>query len=252
MIGKLSRSGEVALNGWITLPDAFATEVFGSAGWDCLSLDLQHGLLDHVSMVECLRAAKARDLPVLVRLPQNDPATIGRVLDAGAAGIICPLVSSAAEVAMLVDACRYPPYGSRSYGPIRSGLYEPPGADVVERSREAIICLPMIETRGALEAVEAILDVDGVSGVYVGPNDLGLALGLPPRSDREEPEFLAHCTHIAAAARARAKIAGIYCTSAAYAVRAIAMGFTLVTAGTDSKLLADGARDTVKAVRSAL
>ena len=253
MVGKLKqhwREGKTAFNGWLTIPHAFAAELMAAAGWDCLTIDMQHGLFEAASLLGALQAIQPRETPVLVRVPWNEPGIIGKALDAGAEGIICPMIDNPEQAAALVRACRYPPLGARSMGPVRAGLYGPPIGQFREESDLGVACLPMIETRSAFDGLEAILDVPGVDGVYVGPNDLGLALGHGPGMDRTEPEILAAYVHIVAACTQRGLVAGVHTASAAYAKRAEAMGFRLVTGGADSGFVLGGARATLASIRA--
>jgi len=251
MLKQRWQKGDVTLNGWLTIPDGFAAQIFATAGWDSLTIDMQHGMYDYASMAACLQAVQVRKIPTLVRVPSNEPGIIGKALDAGAAGIICPMVNSAEEAAKLVKACHFPPRGERSFGTIRNRLYAPDGGNLVEQAGQHVACLPMIETKEALDKLTEILDVEGVDGVYLGPNDLGLSLGLPPRVDRDEPEILKHYAKVTEAAAKRGRIAGIYCAAAAYAAKAINMGFRLVTVGNDSAWMLTGACAALETVRAA-
>ena len=239
--------GRAVINGWLAIPSAFSAEVMAQAGFDALTVDLQHGVQDYASAIACFQAIQAHGAAPLARVPWNEPGIIGKLLDAGAKGIICPMVNTAEQAAALVSACRYPPLGTRSFGPIRAGIYGAP-ADTDAANRD-VLCLPMIETREALSNLDAILDVPGVDGVYVGPADLGLSLGLGARQDREEPEVLAAFARILAATAARGQKAGVHCISGVYAKRMQAMGFGLVTLGNDSGLLLAAARAAIAAAR---
>lgn len=239
--------GRAVINGWLAIPSAFSAEVMGQAGFDALTVDLQHGVQDYASAIACFQAMQAHGPAPLARVPWNEPGIIGKLLDAGAKGIICPMVNTAEQAAGFVSACRYPPLGTRSFGPIRAGIYGAP-ADTDSANRD-VLCLPMIETREALANLDAILDVPGVDGVYVGPADLGLSLGLGPRQDREEPEIIAAFTRIVTATRARGQRAGVHCISGGYAARMQALGFGLVTLGNDSGLLLTAARAAIAAAR---
>jgi 4-hydroxy-2-oxoheptanedioate aldolase len=176
---------------------------------------------------------------------------IGKVLDAGAWGVICPMVNTASDAQALARACMYPPLGSRSFGPVRARHY---GGDKPyhEISNDTILVLPQIETREAVDNIGAILDVPGISGIYVGPGDLGLSLGLKPTLDREEPEVLEIYRRLLTATAARGLIAGIQNATAAYAVRMVELGFTFLTVASDLGFLASGARDCVQSFRNSV
>lgn len=237
------RQGRPCLNGWSLLPGASVAETFAQANWDSITFDLQHGLHDYASVVACLQAIQHLPIVPLVRPPSNDAAMIGRLLDAGAWGVICPMINSAAQAVALVEGCRYPPAGQRSFGPVRARADGTAPYHVV--ANEQILILPQIETAEAVEQLDAILGVDGVGGVYVGPSDLGFSIGLGPGLDRKEPAILAIFGKIVAAAKRHGKVAAIHSASNAYAAFAIELGFTLVTVGSDIGMLGRSAREAV-------
>ena len=145
----------------------------------------------------------------LVRVPWNEPGIIGKVLDGGAWGVICPMVNNAAEAKALASLCLYPPKGKRSNGPIRAGAYGA-ATPYQKTANDEVLIIPMIETQEAIDNIDAILDVPGISGIYVGPSDLGLSLGLEPRLDREEPQVLKIYEKLSAACKKRGQFAGIH------------------------------------------
>ncbi len=235
----------VQYNGWIGIPEPYANGLFAQAGFDSVTFDCQHGAFDERALAVSLQALKAPKR--LVRVLWNEPALIGKALDLGADGVIVPLVNSAAEARRLAEACRYPPKGNRSFGPGPAALKAPgePYASLADH----IEAWAMIETREALEAVEAIAGTPGVDGLYVGPNDLALSLGLGPGSNREEPEILAALARIDRAAKAAGKLSGVFCTTPAYARRMAALGFDMVTTAADAVVFADAARRILQEAR---
>ena len=220
--------GKAAVNGWLAIPSGFSAEVVAQCGFDTVTVDLQHGVQDYLSMVACFQAMQAHPVTPMVRVPWNEPGIIGKVLDGGAMGVICPMVNTAAEARAFVAAAKYPPDGARSNGPIRAGFYGEASA-YQDTANAECLAIPMIETREAVANLDAILDVPGVAGAYIGPSDLGYSHGLKPRLDRDEPEMLAIFDQVIAATEKRGLHAGIHCGTAAYAARAIGMGFRLVT-----------------------
>src|SRR3954447_4220649 len=230
-VRKAWAAGRAARNAWLTIPDAYLAETVAARGMaEAVTVDLQHGLFDRRSAVSALRAIAAHGCAPLVRLPDVDAAVIGYMLDAGAAGVIAPMVESAAEAEALVAACRYPPRGQRSHGPTRVALR--PGADAFFAAEQAVV-FAMIETREGLEQCEALAAVDGLDGLFVGPGEPGLWLGLGPGRDREEPELVAAFQRVLAACRGAGKRTGIHAGSASYAARMAAQGFDLVTVWVD-------------------
>lgn len=233
--------GQFIRNGWLSLPCAYSAELMARLPWNSLTVDLQHGVQDFQSLVACFQGMAGSKVVPMARVPQNAPGIIGKVLDAGAWGVICPMVNTPDQARALVEACRYPPDGSRSFGPNRAAGY---ATDVPYHhfANDEILVIPMIETREALENSEAILAVAGVSGAYIGPSDLGFSLGLGPAFDRDEPEMLAAFERIRAAAHTVGKFAGIHTLSAAYANRMRTAGFGLATIGSDGFFMQQAAR----------
>ena len=184
--------GKATVNGWLAIPAGFSAEVMAQAGWDSLTVDLQHGVQDYLSMVHCFQAMQHHPVLPMVRVPWNEPGIIGKVLDAGAYGVICPMINTVDDAQKFISYCKYPPKGARSNGPIRAGIYGVvgPGGGYQATANDEIVLLPMMETKTAVENMEAILDVQGIDGVYIGPSDLGFSYGLVPKLDREEPEIL--------------------------------------------------------------
>ncbi len=240
-------AGKPVLNGWLAIPSGFSAEVMALAGFDSLTVDIQHGVQDYLSMVACFQGMQPHGVTPMVRVPWNEVGIIGKVLDGGAKGVICPMVNTEAEARALVSACRYPPKGTRSFGPIRSGLYGAP-ADT-NAANDDVLVIPMIETKTALENLESIVSVPGVDAVYIGPSDLSLSLGMEPKQDRQEPEFLEILDRIRTTAHRHGVKACIHTMSGAYSKQMLARGFNLATIMNDSGLMLTGARAQLAAAR---
>ncbi len=234
-------------NGWLSIPHSLSAEIMAHQGFDSITLDLQHGMIDYSDAVPMLVSLSTTETVPMCRVPWNDPGILMKMLDAGCYGIICPMINSVEEAQRLVAATRYPPLGSRSYGPIRASLYA--GKDYGTQANTTVVILAMIETRDALERVEEIVAVPGIDGLYIGPNDLALSLGLEAHFDSEEPLMLEAIERILKAARSQGKQAGIHCGSTAYARRMVAQGFRLVTVGSDARFMASGAAETLRELR---
>ncbi len=247
-VKKLWHADRVAVNGWLAIPSGFSAEVMAQAGWDSVTVDLQHGVQDYQTMVACFQAMQSHPVTPMVRVPWNEPGIIGKVLDAGAYGVICPMVNNKAEAEAFVAASRYPPVGKRSNGPIRAGIYGV-STSYQKTANDEVLCIPMIETQEAIDNIDAILDVPGIDGIYIGPSDLGFSMGLIPILDRDEPQILAAYEKVLAACKKRRIFPGIHCGTSAYANRAIGMGFRFVTVANDSGLMLTAARATVKGIR---
>ena len=242
------QAGKACVNAWLAIPSGFSAEVMAQCGWDSVTVDIQHGVQDYQSMVACFQAMDKHPITPLVRVPWNEPGIIGKVLDGGAWGVICPMVNNAAEAKALVSYSLYPPKGKRSNGPIRAGAY---GAATPYQAtaNDEVLVIPMIETQEAIDNIDGILDVPGIAGIYIGPSDLGFSLGWKPTLDREEPEIFPIYQKLVAATAKRGQLAGIHNATGAYAARMIAMGFRFVTLANDSGLMARAARGEIAVTR---
>ena len=244
-------AGRPVLNGWLAIPDGFSAEVMAQAGFDCVTVDLQHGVQDYLSMVRCFQGMQGQPVAPMVRVPWNEPGIIGKVLDAGATGLICPMVNTRAEAEALVSSMRYPPQGARSNGPIRAGIYGA-ASGYQKTANDDILCMPMIETQEAIDNLDAILDVPGIDCVYIGPSDLAFSRGGEPVLDQETSLALDTYESLLKKVAAKGVRAGIHCGKPDYAIRMIKMGFNLVTIANDSALILTGAQAAIKTVRSGL
>lgn len=228
-------AGRAARNGWLTVPDPHLVEVVAAHAaahdrLDALTLDLQHGLFDRARTADAVRAIAAHGLVPLVRLPAVDDATVGFVLDLGIRGVIAPMVNDAAAAAELVAACRYPPVGRRSFGPVRTALRL---QDDPIAAAASVLAFAMIETGPALDRVAEIAAVPGLDGLFVGPGDLGVALGLGPAQNRDEPEIHDAFRRVLDACAGAGVRAAVHATRAGYAAARAADGFALVTTWSD-------------------
>lgn len=220
---------------WLHSASTLSGEMIARVGWDCLVADMQHSMTDFGEMVRLLQVTTNLGASVLVRPAALDPGLIGRLLDAGASGIICPMIDSAEEARALVAACRYPPQGSRSIGPIRARLLY--GDDYVGEANGGVLAIAMIETRGGLDGLEAIAAVPGLDGLFAGPSDIASSLGRPPRMDTDDPEVLDALRRIAACASKADIIAGLACETSSYAIRMHALGYRMFVTGSDLRLM---------------
>src|SRR5215471_1075285 len=234
-IRRIWAEGGNVVNGWLAIPSPVSAELMAHIGWDSLCIDLQHGAIDYQVAVTMLQAISTTETVPLVRVPWNDPAIIGKLLDAGAYGVICPMVNSRAEAEAFVGACRYAPQGYRSVGPLRATLYG--GADYVAQANKTILTLAMIETRQAMANLEEILATPGLDAVYVGPSDLSVSMGENAGFDPEFPEVLAAILKVAPAAKKHGVVAGIHVGSVAYGKRMFDAGYRFVSYLSDFRFL---------------
>ncbi len=240
--------GESALGLWVSSDSGSVAEVLATQDVDFLNIDMQHGLVDYTGAVDVMRALAATDATITCRVPWNEPGIIGKMLDAGAMGVIIPMVNTVEQAEAAVAACRYAPLGSRSHGPIRAARVN--GPDYPATANGRVACIPMIETTEAMSNLDAILDVAGIDAVYVGPADLSLTLGLPPAGDHDDPVFGDALDTIVAACTKRGIIAGIHANPGLTQKR-LAQGFRMVTVTSDLQSLASGLAADLAAGRSA-
>jgi 4-hydroxy-2-oxoheptanedioate aldolase len=250
-VAQIWASGKAVVNGWLAIPSGFSAEVIAQCGFDSVTVDMQHGVQDYQSMVACFQAMQAHPITPMVRVPWNEPGIIGKALDGGAYGVICPMINTKKEAEAFISYCKYPPQGSRSNGPIRAAMYGAVSAYQGTANTETL-AIPMIETKTAIKNLEAILDVEGVAGVYIGPSDLGLSYGLPAKLDRSEPEILKIYDKILKECDKRGIYPGIHTSGGADAANCIKRGFKLVTLANDSGLMAMAAKMNIAETRKAI
>ena len=244
----LWKSGGAAVNGWLAIPNGFSAETMAHQGWDSLTIDLQHGMVDYQAMVTMLQAISTTATVPVVRVPWLEPGIIMKSLDAGAYAIICPMVNTREEAQKLVAYSHYAPRGTRSFGPVRALYYG--GPDYPERANDTIVSFAMIETAQALDNLDAILSVEGLDAVYIGPSDLSLALGCKPQFDDVEPKVAQAIDHILARAQAHGVQAGIHNGRPDVALARIAKGFAFATVSADARILAAGSQQILSAMRA--
>jgi 4-hydroxy-2-oxoheptanedioate aldolase len=243
-------AGRGTVNGWLGIPSAVSAEMMAHCGFDSLTIDLQHGLVDYQAAVGMLQAISTTDTVPLARVPWREAGIVMKLLDAGAYGIICPMVNTRAQAEELVSFCNYFPKGQRSFGPIRASIYG--GPDYGAKANDTVLSLAMIETTEALGNLDAILSTPGLSGIYVGPADLSLTMGETPRLDPEAPRVVEALRTIATGARRHKVAAGIHCGSTAYAKQMLEAGYNYVTLLGDGRMLTMTASAMVKEMGSAV
>ncbi len=229
------------------IPSSFSAESMAHQGWDSLTIDLQHGMIDYQAMIPMLQAISGTEAVPLVRVPWLEPGILMKTLDAGAYGVICPMVNTREEAQKLVAYTHYAPGGTRSFGPARALLYA--GADYAQHANATIVTFAMIETAQALDNLDDILSVEGLDAIYIGPSDLSLSLGCAPALDDLDPKVAQAVDHILARAKAHGVVAGIHNASPQAALRRIAKGFQFVTVSSDAQLMAAGAQAVVASMR---
>ena len=245
---ELFKAGKPIINSWLAVPSSFSAEVMANQGWDSLTIDMQHGLIDYPNAVNMLQAISTTETTPMARVNWNEPGQIMKILDAGSYGVICPMVSNRKEAENFVKACQYPPKGYRSFGPIRASIYG--GSDYSKHADNEVLKLAMIETKEALEKLDEILNTPNLDGIYIGPADLSLAVGEEPGFDKaESSKAYKEILKILEAAKKRNLLAGIHNGTAEYAQKMIKKGFNLVTVGSDSRYITSGSKNDLEKLK---
>ena len=245
---EIFKSGKSAVNGWLQIPNSFTAELMANQNWDSLTLDMQHGVIDYPNAVGMLQAISTSKVVPMARVNWNEPGQIMKILDAGAYGIICPMVSNKIEAENFVKACMYPPDGYRSYGPIRGLVYG--GPDYADEANNEILKFAMIETKESLENLDEIMKTPGLDGIYIGPADLSLAIGQKPSFDKPEGDPVYEVImKILDHAKKNKLIAGIQNGQPEYAEKMIKKGFQLVTIGSDQRYMTAASKEALSKLK---
>lgn len=241
------KSGATTINGWLGLPCNMSAEVVARAGFESVTLDMQHGCIPFENVVPMFQAIGQTDAVPMIRVPWNEPGIIMRVLDAGAMGVICPMINTVEEAKALVQACRYPPLGGRSNGPFRASFVY--GGDYVKHANEEVLVFAMIETETAISNLSEILKVEGLDGTYVGPSDLGLSMGEEATLAPSSQKVLDGIQKIADMTNEAGLIPGIHCDGPETILTRYKAGYKYATLLNDTRLLATACQNGVNAVR---
>lgn len=243
--------GKPTINGWLSIANGFTAEIMAAQGYDSIGIDLQHGAVDYQAALSMLQAMRASQVVPLVRVPWLEPGIVMKALDAGAYGVICPMINTPGQAAELVSYVRYPPVGQRSFGPTRANFSA--GANYATEANGEILAFAMVETAEAMANLDAIAATPGLDGIYVGPADLTFSLAkgrLAPAFDREEPEMIEALRTIVAACKRHGIRAALHCGTPDYAARAVQWGYDMTTVSNDVRLMAGAADAAVKRFRS--
>jgi len=238
---------EPVLNSFLSIPNSFTAEIMAEQGYDALTVDYQHGMIGFNDLLTMLQGIRYSGVTPICRVSGLDHAVISKVMDAGALGIICPMINNKEQAEQLVQDCKYPPVGIRSFGPTRANFTV--SSNYFYEANANTFCLAMIETQEAFDNLEGIVSTPGLDGVYIGTADLTIGLNqgkLVPGFDRQEPEMIAAKKRILEVAHEHGKVACLHCGTPEYAAQAIGWGFDLVTITNDVRLLAAGAGAHVK------
>lgn len=239
-VKQLWREGVPVVAGWCSTADPYTAEVMARGGFDALILDMQHGMaIGPDRAASWLQVVGQNpDVTPMVRVPWNEPAFIQWVLDAGAMGVIIPMVNNLDDARKAVGACRYPPIGYRSNGPNRARYVN--GVDYFERANEEVICLAMMETVEAIESIDKIAKLPGLDGYYIGPTDLAISMDVKPAFDVKDARHVAGVQKVVDVAKANGQVAGIHVGTVEEGVRRFKQGFNLMPICSDIWILAAG------------
>lgn len=248
-VKDLWRQSKKAAIAWMSLADPYAAEIMANVGFDALVLDMQHGMgIGPDRAASWLQAVSTTDTVPLVRVAWNEPHLIQWVLDAGAYGVIVPLVNNKEETEKAVGATRYPPLGYRSLGPNRARFYA--GADYLEKANDEIICLVMVEDIRTVDHLEEMATVPGIDGFYIGPADLAISLGKSPSNYLEDDEHAKACQKVLDISKANGLVPGVHCSSLNEALQRFEQGFQICPVATDAGSLASMGTTAIQATKS--
>jgi 4-hydroxy-2-oxoheptanedioate aldolase len=240
-VKQLWKDGKASVGSWMNLGSPLCAEIMSHLGFDWIAVDAEHGPWDLETIQHQFVALSTSDTVPMIRVPGNDAAYINRVLDAGAYGVIVPMVNSREDALRAVQACRYPPLGSRSMGFGRADQYA--GKDYKAKANEEIALVVQIEHIDAVKHIDEILSVPGIDALFIGPADLAASMGIPVvLGDNPDPRHQEAIRTIIASARTHRIPAGIHVATAEDANRRIREGFQFIALGTDVFFLVGAAR----------
>lgn len=242
-------AGQPVLNGWLMLPNATSAELMAHARFDSLTVDMQHGMIEFETAVQMFTAISTTSAVPLVRVPWLDPGVIMKTLDAGAYGVICPMINSRDDAQRFVAATRYAPAGNRSWGPVRAALYG--GSDYLAHANQTILNFAMIETMEAVDRIDDICSVEGLDAIYVGPSDLSLSMTGKIRVDTLDGQVGQAIRHVMERAQAHGVYPCIHTSSTGFARQMIEIGYSFVTCAADMRFITQGAAAAVAETRGA-
>jgi 4-hydroxy-2-oxoheptanedioate aldolase len=244
------KAGGVALGGWLNVPSPFVAELMAHAGWDVLTIDLQHGLMDYEGALQMLYAMAGTGVVPFARLPWNDPGLIMKMLDAGCLGIIAPTISTREDAERFVGACRYPPHGYRSIGPTRASVVY--GSEYVDHAVDRVVTMALIETAEAIMNIEDIVNTPGLDAVLVGPSDLSRSLVGASGPAFSHPTVAEAIEQVFAAARRAKRVFGAYTVQEEDTLSMARKGAQYLPFSADSRILSMAARGHISRLRAGL
>ena len=236
-LNKCWMEGKGAINGWCSIPSTITAEIMSLNKFDSITIDLQHGLIDYQVALNILQVFSKIEATPMVRVPWNEPGIIMKMLDAGSLGIICPMINNKEDASKFVGATKYVPDGFRSSGPTRAGMVH--GGTYHDEANNKVISLAMVETEEALDNVDNIASTEGLTGIYIGPSDLSISMGLMPGLDRTEEKMIKAIDKIKMACKKHNIKVGIHCLSPEFLKNKLKEGYDLTTLGSDFRFFSE-------------
>ena len=250
-LARRLREGETVYTGWCAMGAPLVAETIAREGFPAVTIDQQHGLWDIAATVTGIAAIRSGGAAPLVRIPLNSFAVASRALDFGAVGVIAPMINTVADAKAFVGAAKFPPLGERSWGPQRAmtlaGIADP--KTYLRDANDSIVTLAMIETRTAMDNLDAIAATPGIDVLFVGPSDLSIALTNAAELDPHSAKVEAALDKIVAAANKAGKIAGLYCANAERAAACAKRGIRFLAVGSDLAFLRAGTAAQLKTLK---
>ena len=246
-LNKCWLEGKGAINGWCSIPSTVTAEIMSLNKFDSITIDLQHGLIDYQIALNMLQVFTKIDITPMVRVPWNEPGIIMKMLDAGSLGIICPMINNKEDASKFVGATKYVPEGFRSSGPTRALMVH--GNEYHAEANQKIVSLAMVETEEALENVDDIASTEGLTGIYIGPSDLSISMGLTPGLDRTEEKMVHAIDKIKMACKNNGIKVGIHCLSPEFLKNKLKEGFDLTTLASDFRFFSEMVSKKIKESR---
>jgi 4-hydroxy-2-oxoheptanedioate aldolase len=242
-------AGKKFVNGFCSAPSPIMAEFLALQGFDSITIDLQHGLIDYQTALTMLQAISGTGIPAICRVPWNDPIPVMKALDAGFEAIICPMINNREEAEKFASYARYAPRGVRSFGPTRPLTVFGPSYN--QAADDQIVTFAMIETEAAVNHLDDILAVSEIDGIYIGPADLTLSMGFSPSIVVTEQKVIEAIEHVRSVTKQKNKFVGIHCSSGAAVAEMLGRGFDLATISTDIRIFVAAVQQEVKAARTA-
>jgi 4-hydroxy-2-oxoheptanedioate aldolase len=251
-LARRLRAGETVYSAWCGLPEPLVCEAIAREGFSAVTLDMQHGMWDTASALAAIASVHLAGAAPVVRVPLWENATVSRMLDFGAEGIIAPMINGTAEASAFVQVAKYPPVGERSIGAHRAGMLArvPDQKLYIADANETTISFAMIETRAALDNLDAIAGMPGIDSLFVGPSDLSCSLSNGASMDSHSPDVEAALDRILKACDRHKKIPALYCRDADRAVAKAKQGFRFLAVASDLTFLRAGTAAQLKVLQS--